>query len=168
MVALNHAMDSSPATYTLRVRVSGILIEEHQVLMVQVQSPVRKEPIWMPPGGGLAYGESLKEGVKREFLEETGLHIEPEQLLYVAEFIHMPIHALEYYWKCRRVGGTLRLGSDPEFDTEAQILRSVAFMDLQSLKQHPVYPEFLRERLAEDVGNARMAIQHYSTIESNH
>lgn len=165
-MGIGGSMVSSPIHHTLRVRVSGILIEHDRVLLVNLHSPTRNEPIWMPPGGGLEYGESLKEGVKREFLEETGLHIEPEHLLYVTEFMRLPIHALEYYWKCRLVGGTLKLGTDPEFSKEDQLLRALAFMDLHSLSQYPVYPEFLRERLAEDVCNTSITIQHFSTIET--
>jgi len=161
-------MVTSSYSHTLRVRVSGILIEDDRVLLVNLHSPTRNEPIWMPPGGGLTFGESLKEGVKREFLEETGLQVEPEQLLYVTEFIRLPIHALEYYWKCRLVGGTLQLGTDPERSQEDQLLRSLAFMDLQSLSQYPVYPEFLRDRLAEDASKTTITIQHFSTIELNH
>jgi len=161
-------MVSSSFSHKLRVRVSGILVEDEKVLLVNLHSPTRNEPIWMPPGGGLEFGESLKEGVKREFYEETGLHIEPEHLLYVTEFIRLPIHALEYYWKCSLVGGTLSLGSDPEFSKEDQLLRGLAFMDIHSLNQFPVYPEFLRDRLAEDARKTSIAIEHFSTIEKNY
>jgi len=41
-------------------------------------------------------------------------------------------------------------------------------MDIHSLNQFPVYPEFLRDRLAEDARKTSIAIEHFSTIEKNY
>ena len=38
---------------------------------------------WSIPGGALELGETLREGAVREALEETGLTVEPEDLLGV-------------------------------------------------------------------------------------
>jgi ADP-ribose pyrophosphatase YjhB (NUDIX family) len=40
--------------------------------------------IWRPPGGGVKEGEDFVDGVQREALEETGLHVELKQYLVAA------------------------------------------------------------------------------------
>ena len=37
--------------------------------------------IWRPPGGGIKEGEDFVAGVRREALEETGLHVDLERYL---------------------------------------------------------------------------------------
>jgi 8-oxo-dGTP diphosphatase len=148
----------------LRVRVCGIVVSENSVLMVHMQSPTRKEPIWTPPGGGLEYGEPLRNGVAREVLEETGLLVEAKHLMYTSEFIKPPFHAVEYYWYCNVVGGNLQLGSDPEFAAEHQFLKSVDYLDLASLADHPVFPEYLRYHLFDDLRNPKHHTTHFSQI----
>jgi 8-oxo-dGTP diphosphatase len=148
----------------LRVRVCGIIVAEGSVLMVHMQSPTRKEPIWTPPGGGLEYGETLRNGVVREVLEETGLIVDPRYIMYTSEFIKAPYHAVEYYWYCELTGGHLRLGTDPEYSAENQFLKSVDFLALHSLADHPVFPEYLRYHLFEDLRNPLHQNTHFSQI----
>ena len=40
--------------------------------------------IWRPPGGGIKEGEDFVAGVRREALEETGLHVDLERYLVAA------------------------------------------------------------------------------------
>jgi ADP-ribose pyrophosphatase YjhB (NUDIX family) len=48
--------------------------------------------VWRPPGGGVKSGEDFVDGVRREALEETGLRIELQRYLVVAEarFLYAP------------------------------------------------------------------------------
>lgn len=80
-----------------------------------------KEPLkgcWSLPGGILELGETLVQGVRREVLEETGLHIEPLALFEIFERI-MPdasgrpeYHYVLIDYLCRVTGGDLRAASD--------------------------------------------------------
>lgn len=80
-----------------------------------------KEPLkgcWSLPGGILEIGETLVQGVRREVLEETGLHIEPLRLFEIFERI-MPdasgrpeYHYVLIDYLCRVTGGDLRAASD--------------------------------------------------------
>jgi 8-oxo-dGTP diphosphatase len=54
--------------------VSGLIIRDGKVLLVRRG----KEPFlgyWSLPGGSIEPGETPEEAVKREVLEETGLHV---------------------------------------------------------------------------------------------
>ncbi len=56
------------------VGVGGVVIRDARALLIRRGSePLRGE--WSIPGGILELGESLTEGVARELLEETGLHV---------------------------------------------------------------------------------------------
>ncbi len=50
-----------------------------------IRKPHFAEDIWRPPGGGIKPGEDFEEGVRREALEETGLHVELRRYLVLAE-----------------------------------------------------------------------------------
>jgi 8-oxo-dGTP diphosphatase len=122
--------DSIHSTFgnRLRVRVSGILIENDQILLVRHTMGSAGEYLWTPPGGGMNVGESAEVALKREFLEETGLEIVVDSFLYVHEFLAMPLHAIELFFEVRSAGGMLRIGSDPELPAEAQLIQKVAFL----------------------------------------
>ena len=64
--------------------------------------------------GGLQYGESMQECLKREFEEETGLQVKVKRFLFVNEFLQPPLHAVEFFFEVRITGGNLRTGTDPE------------------------------------------------------
>jgi 8-oxo-dGTP diphosphatase len=57
-----------------------------------IRKPHFEPGVWRPPGGGIKAGEDFVEGVRREALEETGLTIELQRYLVVAEarFLYEP------------------------------------------------------------------------------
>ena len=112
----------------LRVRVCGLYWDEDKILMAshRLESGI---DLWLPPGGGVEYGETLEMALKREFLEETGLEITPLNFAFGCEFIKPPLHALELFFNVRRTGGTLKNGYDPEL----QIIQDVRFFSEREL-----------------------------------
>lgn len=67
-----------------RVGVGGIVIDRGRVLLVRRgQAPLKGK--WSIPGGLVEVGESLKEAVKREIQEETGLLVKPVAMLGMFE-----------------------------------------------------------------------------------
>lgn len=89
-------------------------------------------------------GETLETALTREVLEETGLKVLPEKLLWIHEFLEIPYHAIEFYFECSIVGGMLKLGSDPEISKDEQALLEVKFVSSDELATLPVFPEFLK------------------------
>jgi mutator protein MutT len=94
-----------------------ILNSENQVLLIQRgQEPLKGE--WSLPGGALELGETLEQGIRREVLEETGLEIEPMQIVEVfdrivrddAETVRFHFVLVDYL--CRVTGGTLCCATD--------------------------------------------------------
>ena len=69
----------------ISVRVYGILINELDQVLVSDEY-IRGNYFTKFPGGGLEFGEGLREGLKREFQEELQLNIEVLEHLYTTDF----------------------------------------------------------------------------------
>ena len=134
----------------IRVRVNGLLIRNDALLMVQLSSPIEQKRIWMPPGGGLQFGESLEMAAKREVAEETGIEVAVGPLWYLQQVRSDGIHAIEFYYKCDHQRGTLKTGTDPEYGEE-QIIRDADFIPIDELDRPDVFPAYLRTGFAADI-----------------
>jgi 8-oxo-dGTP diphosphatase len=101
------------------VGVGAIIIEEDRVALVKRGHPPLQGR-WSIPGGVLEIGETLRKAAVREALEETGLTIEPGELLGVFERVvpdeegRMKYHYVLIDFLCRRISGELQAGDDAE------------------------------------------------------
>jgi 8-oxo-dGTP diphosphatase len=90
--------------------------EKRVLLIRRGTAPLLGE--WSLPGGGLECGETLREAVAREAREETGLVVEPTEMLGVYErLIRDDQRRIRYHYVlidflCHPVGGDLKAGSD--------------------------------------------------------
>ena len=69
----------------ISIRVYGLLINEHQQILVSDEY-IRGNYFTKFPGGGLEFGEGLREGLRREFLEELQLQVEVTDHFYTTDF----------------------------------------------------------------------------------
>lgn len=121
----------------LRLRVSGICIEADKILLIKHTNLGEGGYLWSPPGGGLHFGESVETCLEREFEEETGFQVSMKRFLFVNEFLHPPLHAIELFFEVEIVGGALLLGKDPEMKENSQIIKEIAFLDIKALQKEP-------------------------------
>jgi mutator protein MutT len=101
------------------VGVGAIIIEGDRVALVKRgHAPLQGK--WSIPGGVLEVGETLRKAVVREAVEETGLTVEPGELLGVFERVvpddqgKLRYHYVLIDFLCRRVDGELVAGDDAE------------------------------------------------------
>jgi ADP-ribose pyrophosphatase YjhB (NUDIX family) len=71
--------------YKFNVRVYGLLINEHDEVLLSDEQEYGHRFIKFP-GGGLEYGEGLLEGLKREFIEECHTEVEIVSHFYTTDF----------------------------------------------------------------------------------
>ena len=114
----------------LRIRVCGLLFRGEQLLLINHRG-LNNGDFWAPPGGGVEYGESIEQALKREFLEETGLIVTVKQFAFGCEFIREPLHAIELFFWIETNGGSLSAGRDPEL----QIIAGIKFFSPDELHQ---------------------------------
>lgn len=81
-------MPQAPRDYPDRpiVGVGAVILRGREVVLVRrAAEPLRGQ--WSLPGGMLELGETLRQGVQREVLEETGLRVEAKMVLDVFDSI---------------------------------------------------------------------------------
>jgi mutator protein MutT len=98
------------------VGVGAVIVRDGRVLLVQRAT----EPAlgrWSIPGGLIEVGEMITEAVVREVREETGLEVEPVELVELLDRIHRDGDRVRYHYViadylCRVAGGTPKAASD--------------------------------------------------------
>ena len=69
----------------ISIRVYGLLIKEHRQVLLSDEF-IRGQYYTKFPGGGLEFGEGLRDGLKREFQEELQLNVEVADHIYTTDF----------------------------------------------------------------------------------
>ena len=99
------------------IGVGAVIVDGGRVLLVRrATEPLKGE--WSVPGGMLELGEKLRDGVRREVLEETGLIVEPGEVLDVFDSIftddegRTEYHYVLIDYLCRPISGEAKAGTD--------------------------------------------------------
>ncbi len=98
------------------VGVGGVVVRDGRALLVRRGKP----PLygrWVVPGGTVELGETLEEALVRELREETGLDVEPVEVLTVFDRIERDAAGVAYHYVivdylCRWLSGEAAAASD--------------------------------------------------------
>jgi 8-oxo-dGTP diphosphatase len=115
----------------LRVRICGICVQKGKILLINHSGMNESSEFWSPPGGGLQFGETIDECLKREFLEETNTIISIGKFLTVREFIKSPLHAIELFYEVKIESGEVKKGFDPEM--KEQIIKDIQWLSFEEI-----------------------------------
>jgi ADP-ribose pyrophosphatase YjhB (NUDIX family) len=96
---------ATPPTNPFTIGVAGMMVRRRKVLLVKLGYRSRN---WVLPGGYLKPDETLTEGVKREVREETGLSVEPLELISMRNRIRKDgRNDLYFVFLAKVIGGKL-------------------------------------------------------------
>ena len=125
--------------YTFNIRITGILIENNEILLVQQKLSDKRN--WSLPGGRLERGETLSQGLIREMKEETGLDVEIVRMLYLCDVAASSNTILHITFLIKRIGGEIELPSN-EFDENP--IHDVKFIPISELVQYGFSEKFIQ------------------------
>lgn len=115
---------------------SGLVVQDGKVLLIRRGKEPYKDH-WSLPGGGVERGERIRDAVRREVLEETGLEVEVGLVAgYREEILSRNEHYLVLAFHCTVTGGELCAGDDAAecayFDANdlADVLTTPALLDV--------------------------------------
>lgn len=120
------------------IRYQAAIVQDGQVLLLRV---VERDgsTFWLPPGGGREAGETEDACVRREVLEETGLTVAVERLLWSEPApVNDPTYTRLNTYLCKPMGGSAAPGIEPEIDSAGQVtIQEVGWFDLYDPKGWP-------------------------------
>ncbi len=121
-----------------RVRAAGVLVKEGKILLIRHQK--KDKTYWLLPGGGVDYGETMEDSLKREFLEECNLEVDIKDLAFVSQGIapDNSRHIIHMTFIVEYISGELRVG-------EEEILKEVKFIPIEDIDKITLYPNMKKE-----------------------
>jgi mutator protein MutT len=117
-----------------RIRVAALIIKDGKILLVEHEKGGRR--YWLLPGGGVEYGESVEEALKRELQEEVGIEIAVHELLWLVDSIPADRHRHVLNLILSAEALTTEIHPHPD-----EVLRDARWMDLHDLPNLELFPD---------------------------
>lgn len=136
-----------PRSRTIRSAARAVIICDGKLLAIKMRDA--RGPYYILPGGGQRHGETLAQTLQRECLEEIGVPVQMERLLYVREYIgknhsfserHSEFHQLEHVFLCRIADPTAPC---PGSETDNHQI-GVNWLALENFQKIRFYPEAIK------------------------
>lgn len=134
------------------ISAASLVVKNERLLLVHHREE-GKYNFWVPPGGSLKGSESIFDCARRETLEETGLNVELDSILYIQEFWEPDYHFVKFFILASSAGGELTLANRDSNESFLVDARWFSRDELQSLNVFPLplKDQFWEERLAQPV-----------------
>lgn len=146
----------------IRNSAKAVIIQNGKILLTK--NVDQEGFFYLLPGGGVEKGETLHQALKRECLEEIGVEVVPQDLIFLREYIgkhhehaatDADVHQVEFMFlssfvqeaELTPLAGTDSLynGSNPD---DHQV--GVEWVDLEKLHEIRLYPKVLKKHLLID------------------
>ena len=135
-----------------RIRGAALVVQDNRLLRVKSLVPQTGEIVWVPPGGGLVGSESIFECAARETLEEAGISVELDRIVYLRDFIEQEsgTHHFEAFILAKSFSGTPTTENVIGLSDENDILEA-HFLSRDEMRGIVVYPEVLKDDFWDDL-----------------
>lgn len=132
---------ASSASDKPTIRVAGLLAHEGRILMVEQGRG--DDRYWLLPGGGVHFGETLADALKRELREELGMRVGVQRLLAIVESISPdPDYAKHVVHLVFEISAPTEDLPEPQ-ESKVLTARFLDELELQSADVRPPITEFL-------------------------
>jgi RimJ/RimL family protein N-acetyltransferase/8-oxo-dGTP pyrophosphatase MutT (NUDIX family) len=139
------------------IRYQGVIVRDHQILLIRLLEHAEGRSYWLIPGGGIEAGESEEACVQREMREETHLDVRVIRLLLDEPGIPGGVYQRLKTYLCEILRGEASPGYEPEVEVGYSI-EEVGWFDLRDamtwgdqVVEDPItYPLLQRIRTALD------------------
>ncbi|MFH1565715.1 MAG: NUDIX domain-containing protein [bacterium] len=126
------------------IRAGAILIKNNKILLMHRFK--NDEEYYVFPGGSVEKGETPKQAVVREILEETSIKANVEKILYEISLDTTDQH----YYLCNYISGKPKLGKSIEkekMDKGKKDIYIQLWFDINKLSSITLYPLDIRDKL---------------------
>lgn len=133
----------------MKKRVRAVIVQNGFVLLIHRVKPGRE--YWVFPGGGLEETDGTpQDGLKRECLEELGVHVEVGDLFAEGGYDSSSGKQIELFYHCRIAGGEIGIGTGPEFtrDLGQSGTYEPQWISISDLAGKNVQPTVVRDNVA--------------------
>ena len=125
------------------ISAGAILIDEQERLLLVHHFKEGEYNFWVPPGGSLEGNESIYDCARREVLEETGLQVDLDQIMYIQEFWEPDYHFVKFFILGKAINGAITLQNK---DVEEDFLIDAGYFSQAEIQKLNVYPPILKEQ----------------------
>jgi 8-oxo-dGTP diphosphatase len=133
--------ETAPADEKPTIRVAGLLVHEGSILMVEQGRGTDR--YWLLPGGGVQFGETLSDALRREFQEELGMRVGVQRLVAIVESISPdPDYAKHVVHLVFEISAPMEDLPEPQ-ESKVLTARFLSEFQLQSEDVRPPISEFL-------------------------
>ncbi len=134
----------SADNYICDLRTVGVLAKDGKILVQRDKNGTE----YALPGGHIKIGETLEDGLIREYKEETGVDIQVKRLLWSEECFWewngKQAHNIAFYFSVE--GEIPDTGEFVSHKDNSDVV--IGWMDIEKLKDITIYPKFLKTEIA--------------------
>lgn len=129
------------------ISAASLIVQRKQLLLVNHRKS-KQYDFWLPPGGKLQRGESIFDCARRETMEETGLSVVLDRIVYIVEYAEPDYHFCKFFIRCKTFDGNLTLANREPKETFLVNARFFSKADMEGLD---VRPTILKNRFWDDL-----------------
>ena len=129
------------------ISAAALIVQQQRLLLVNHRKRGQYD-FWVPPGGKLQGDESIFDCARRETMEETGLSVVLDRIIYIVEYAEPGYHFCKFFIRCKTFDGKLTLANREQRET---FLVNARFFSKADMEEIDVRPPILKDRFWDDL-----------------